>query len=298
MILSVVLSTSAFAQKSAGDGPITVKPYWTKGDGRTLAFTGEVIYSIKDSITSTLKAKWEGGVEVFDADGRTMTVGISEQIVENKITFNDLMADVEFGQQATEVVVRMDKAGKITAVENFEDIRKEFVEGKEKDHKSEVKKLSKEDKTAYTDSLNNALLKDDMFKQMLIAYSQNYLSLFGKTVPAAGDTVKADATIETKRFFAEATKDVTAKSTCYINDVKGTKFTYNEVYNYTYKAMEDFLVGFKDRVTDGETTVKDHIATTFDTKVGWQQKITEELTISNGKYKVVYKWSVKFNKDK
>ncbi len=277
-----------------------IKPYWVNGDSRILQFTGEVSYFQKDSLISTDKAKWEGATEVVAADGKTFSVSIVESIVDNKITYNDLLADVEAPQENTDYVFKMDKTGKVLGIDNFDDVKALYIANKEKDLKAEKGKISKEEKQLFVDSLTQALMKGDMFKLSIQAYVRNFYDIYGKMIPKDTARVSNMTEVNTKRYFAAATKGVDANQTLYISEVKGPKFTLNEILEYSYPGMQDFLVGIKvkDPVFEDNTQVRDHIMTVYDSKLGWPQKITEELVITNGKYKVVYKWSVKFAKEK
>ncbi len=277
------------------------KPYWVIGDGRTLQFQGDVTYFVNDTAIGTTKAKWDGNIEVLASDGKVMSVGIVERVVDDMIAYNDLLADLTEYVDNSDYVIKMDKNGQILGVENFDALKKMFVEQKSRDLK-EGGKVSKADKQQFADSVEQALVKNDRLRNSVVAYAENFLDIYGKVVPATTnmDTVRNMTSVNTRRYFSQATKNIDANQIMYLSEVKGPKFTLNESMEYDYAGMQDFLVNInvKDPVFEQNTHVKDFISTIYDAKLGWPQKITEELTVTNGKYKVVYKWAVKFNKEK
>lgn len=277
-----------------------VKPFWVIGDGRILNFQGEVIYMEKDSVVSTLKAKWNGAIEVMQADGKSYSVMIVESVVDDKITFNDLLADVAAPLEETEYTIKIDKGGNFLGVDNLEFVKENYLIDKEKEYRAENKKVSKEDKQLFMDSLSQSIVKNDVLKNSILAYGKNFFDIYGKLVPSNTDTIHKSTVVNTKRYFAQATKNVDADLTMYLSDIKGPKFTLNEVFEYSYAGMQDFLtdIKVKDPVFEANTSVKDQVTTIYDSKLGWPQKISEELVITNGKYKVIYKWAVKFAKEK
>lgn len=311
LFLSLGLSLQAMAQapkaapapakaQQVPENMTVIKPYFTLADTRTLQFQGEVTYYVNDTAVNTLKAKWDGSMEVVAADGKLASVSILEAVVENKITYNDLLADIEAGREVTEYVVSMDKAGKLIDVVNLVEVQGTYIQDKERDLKAEGKKMDKEEKQAMVDSLKNSLAKNDMLKKSIFAYARNFVGMYGKMIPTNGDTIKDMVAMDSRRYFASATKSVDANQKLWLSDVKGPKFNINEVIEYDYPAMVDFLVNIKskDPVFEENTHVKNTYITAYDNKVGWPLKINEELVVTNGKYKVVYKWAVKLNKDK
>lgn len=293
------MAQSAPNRSALPDNRVQVKAYMNLKDSRSLSLQGEVIYLKNDSVTSTLKAKWNGAVEVIKADGRTIDVAVSEEIVENMIIYSDLVADIFSGQSGNEFVVKMDKLGNITEVVGLAELMEVYVEKKERDKKA-GEKMGKEERVAFVDTLKAELTRNSRLEGSIKEYAKNFLGIYGKVVPTNSDTVRDKVKIDAKRFFSQATKNIDADYKQYISDVKPGKFTLNEEYQYIYKAMDEFLVAFGDEVgTVGAVTkVVDLIQTQFDSKTGWPVKLYEELTVTKGPYKVIYKWNVRWVKDK
>jgi len=284
------------------EGITMMKPYWVLGESREVAVAAECITMIKDSLVNNKKAKWDGQMEIVAADGKTSSVSITERVVENGTFISDLVEKISTQSDVINVVVKMDKTGKIIGVDNLQEVQDKFIEDEEKFQRSEGRKFNKEEKIAFTDSIKGSFEEDNRLKMVLINYARNFLNIYGKEIPSNADTLTQEVEIDPKRFFAQATKKVKANSKVYqLEAIKGSKFTVEEVLDYRYDGFAEWILAnkkLKNPVLEEATWVTDKISTTYDTKVHWPQRINEELTIRNGKYKLIVKWSVKFNKPK
>ncbi len=281
-------------------GFTVLKPYWVLGDNREIAMQSDITVMIGDSVVSNEKAKWDGSIEVTKADGKNLWVSIDQTLVDGQLEFNDVVKKMNRGNKTSSFEVVLDKTGVILGVESYEEVRAKFIADWEKFEQEEFGKLSKEEKFSLADSLTQALDNKSMFKRVLMAYARNFIGIYGREIPTNTDTTTAAVELDPKRFFAEASKTIPANSVMYLSDIKGTKFTFNEELSYRYDGLREWILQSKitNPILEEATTVSDKSQTVYDGKVHWPQKINEEIEVKNGKYRILIKWSVKFNKPK